>query len=112
MSQTTQKIFRPLQEALAHNTPLGEERQGEAYMAPANADARKLAYIETYGCQMNFSDTEIIASMLTDKGYGFTPNETEADLVLINTCSTRETAIAVGDTLLVGEVPVQVMGAA
>ncbi|MBX3101697.1 MAG: tRNA (N6-isopentenyl adenosine(37)-C2)-methylthiotransferase MiaB [Bacteroidetes bacterium] len=92
MSQTTQKIFQPLEEALAHHKPLGEERQGEAYMAAGAADARKLAYIETYGCQMNFSDTEIIASMLTDKGFSFTPNETEADLVLINTCSIRENA--------------------
>ncbi|WNJ21541.1 tRNA (N6-isopentenyl adenosine(37)-C2)-methylthiotransferase MiaB [Pontibacter sp. G13] len=52
----------------------------------------KLAYIETYGCQMNFSDTEIVASVLKDMGYGFTSNEHEADLVFINTCSIRDNA--------------------
>jgi tRNA-2-methylthio-N6-dimethylallyladenosine synthase len=71
-----------------------EERQGEAYQ-PAAADSRKFRkkfYIESYGCQMNFSDSEIVASILQESGYGATNNYTEADLVLLNTCSIREKA--------------------
>jgi len=71
-----------------------EERQGEAY-APGTADGRnfrKKFYIESYGCQMNFSDSEIVASILNDNGFGATGNYAEADLVLLNTCSIREKA--------------------
>lgn len=71
-----------------------ESRQGEAF-APFAADAneyRRRFYIESYGCQMNFSDSEIVASILNDQGFGATPNYEEADLVLINTCSIREKA--------------------
>ena len=71
-----------------------EERQGEAY-APVDADHRKFRkkfYIESYGCQMNFSDSEIVASILNDSGFGATGNYAEADLVLLNTCSIREKA--------------------
>ncbi|HEY6899206.1 MAG TPA: tRNA (N6-isopentenyl adenosine(37)-C2)-methylthiotransferase MiaB [Puia sp.] len=71
-----------------------ESRQGEAY-APSAAGSgkyRKKFYIESYGCAMNFSDSEIVASILNDNGYGATGNYTEADLVLLNTCSIREKA--------------------
>lgn len=71
-----------------------ENRQGEAY-APFAADPNaytKKFYIESYGCQMNFSDSEIVASILHEQGFGATGNFTEADLVLINTCSIREKA--------------------
>ncbi len=71
-----------------------EERQGEAY-APVDVDHRnfrKKFYIESYGCQMNFSDSEIVASILNDSGFGATGNYAEADLVLLNTCSIREKA--------------------
>jgi tRNA-2-methylthio-N6-dimethylallyladenosine synthase len=71
-----------------------EERQGKAYASPA-PDAkvfRKKFYIESYGCAMNFSDSEIVASILNDNGFGATGNYTEADLVLLNTCSIREKA--------------------
>lgn len=71
-----------------------EERQGEAY-APAVVDGRRFRkkfYIESYGCQMNFSDSEIVASILNDNGFGATGNYSEADLVLLNTCSIREKA--------------------
>src|SRR6201992_1003043 len=53
---------------------------------------RKKFYIESYGCQMNFSDSEIVASILYEEGYGATRNFLEADLVLLNTCSIREKA--------------------
>jgi len=71
-----------------------ESRQGEAY-APFMEDPnvfRKKFYIESYGCQMNFSDSEIVASILHDEGFGATRNFEEADLVLLNTCSIREKA--------------------
>src|SRR5512143_1086954 len=71
-----------------------ESRQGEAF-SPFGNDAqqyRRRFYIESYGCQMNFSDSEIVASILNDRGFGATRNYQEADLVLINTCSIREKA--------------------
>ncbi|MCK9219537.1 MAG: tRNA (N6-isopentenyl adenosine(37)-C2)-methylthiotransferase MiaB [Bacteroidales bacterium] len=49
-------------------------------------------FIETYGCQMNFSDSEIVASILTNDGYELIPNVLEADIIFINTCSIRENA--------------------
>lgn len=52
----------------------------------------KTFYIETYGCQMNFSDSEIVASVLRDAGYQFVDNAGEAGLILINTCSIRDKA--------------------
>jgi tRNA-2-methylthio-N6-dimethylallyladenosine synthase len=71
-----------------------EARQGEA-IAPKFGDTRSYArkfYIESYGCQMNFADSEIIASILQESGYGATRNAEEADLVFLNTCSIREKA--------------------
>ena len=71
-----------------------ETRQGEAY-APFENDPnifRKRFYIESYGCAMNFSDSEIVASILHTEGYGPTRNFEDADLVLLNTCSIREKA--------------------
>lgn len=71
-----------------------ETRQGEAF-APFNSDPnqyRKLFYIESYGCQMNFADSEIVASILNKEGFGATRNFEDADLVLLNTCSIREKA--------------------
>ncbi|MEP3209222.1 MAG: tRNA (N6-isopentenyl adenosine(37)-C2)-methylthiotransferase MiaB [Maribacter sp.] len=56
-----------------------------------NANARKL-YIESYGCAMNFSDSEIVASILATEGFNTTQNLEDADLVLVNTCSIREKA--------------------
>jgi len=71
-----------------------ESRQGEA-LAPCANDPnqyKKLFYIESYGCQMNFSDSEIVASILNKEGFGATRNYEDADLVLLNTCSIREKA--------------------
>ena len=53
---------------------------------------QKQFYIESYGCQMNFSDSEIVASILTKEGYQHTENIDNATLILINTCSIREKA--------------------
>jgi tRNA-2-methylthio-N6-dimethylallyladenosine synthase len=71
-----------------------ESRQGEAFAPFAEEPNRysKKFYIESYGCQMNFSDSEIVASILQEQGFGATRNFQEADLVLLNTCSIREKA--------------------
>jgi len=79
---------------LAEKKVHDESRQGEA-LAPFVTDPnryQKRFYIESYGCQMNFSDSEIVASILNGEGFGATRNYEEADLVLINTCSIREKA--------------------
>jgi tRNA-2-methylthio-N6-dimethylallyladenosine synthase len=71
-----------------------EARQGEAF-APFENDTnlyKRRFYIESYGCQMNFSDSEIVASILNEQGFGATRNFEEADLILLNTCSIREKA--------------------
>lgn len=71
-----------------------ESMQGRAY-APFAADPNqytKKFYIESYGCAMNFSDSEIVASILNKDGFGATENFEDANLVLINTCSIREKA--------------------
>jgi len=71
-----------------------ESRQGEALLlenGTGKSGGRKL-YIESYGCQMNFSDSEIVASILLDKGFETTRDYKEADVVFINTCSIRENA--------------------
>ena len=52
----------------------------------------KMLYLESYGCQMNFSDSEVVASILKEDGYNTTRNVDEADVVLINTCSIRDNA--------------------
>lgn len=72
-----------------------ETRQGEALNLPLNESEfknNKYFYIESYGCAMNFSDSEIVASILGKNGYGITTNIFDADLVLLNTCSIREKA--------------------
>ena len=71
-----------------------ELRQGEAYAPFANDPNHyhKRFYIESYGCQMNFSDSEIVASILNKEGFGATRNVEEADLIFLNTCSIREKA--------------------
>ena len=60
-------------------------------MRPLVGEGRKL-FIETYGCQMNVGDTEIIISILQQHGYRYTETQAEADVILINTCSIRDNA--------------------
>ena len=52
----------------------------------------KKFYIESYGCQMNFADSEVVASIISKEGYDSTENLNDADLILLNTCSIREKA--------------------
>ncbi|MFT4031393.1 MAG: tRNA (N6-isopentenyl adenosine(37)-C2)-methylthiotransferase MiaB [Siphonobacter sp.] len=56
------------------------------------SEGKKKLYIESYGCQMNFSDSEIVASIMREKGFATTSSLEEADLVLLNTCAIRDNA--------------------
>lgn len=77
--QTTEKI-------------IDEKRQGEALNLTTEKKHSKKLFLESYGCQMNFSDSEIVASILDKEGYATTQNFEDADLILLNTCSIREKA--------------------
>ena len=75
---------------------IDETQQGAVFgddAAPRPAGGKQF-YIESYGCQMNFSDSEIVASILGEAGYGPTRDLEQADLILVNTCSIREKAEA------------------
>lgn len=71
---------------------IDENKQGESlHLTHKEGNSKKL-FIESYGCQMNFSDSEIVASILTNEGFNTTQNLEDADLVLVNTCSIRDKA--------------------
>jgi tRNA-2-methylthio-N6-dimethylallyladenosine synthase len=57
-----------------------------------NTGKAKKVYIESYGCAMNFSDSEIVASIMKDNGYDTTSDMKKADVIFLNTCSIREKA--------------------
>lgn len=69
-----------------------EEKQGQALNTPIKKENSKKLFIESYGCQMNLNDSEIVAAILSDHSFNTTQNLEEADLVLVNTCSIREKA--------------------
>ena len=69
-----------------------EDRQGEVLERSTDTVAAKKLYIESYGCQMNFSDSEVVASIMSENGFSTTRDVEQADVVLINTCSIRENA--------------------
>ncbi|MCL6273800.1 tRNA (N6-isopentenyl adenosine(37)-C2)-methylthiotransferase MiaB [Muricauda sp. 2012CJ35-5] len=71
---------------------IDEDQQGSALALEKNDSNSRKLYIESYGCQMNFSDSEIVASILAKEGFNTTQDLAEADLVLVNTCSIREKA--------------------
>jgi len=76
--------------SMAHD----EARQGESFspVMLLETDNNRKFYIESYGCAMNFADSEVVASILHGAGFTATQDYTEADLVMINTCSIREKA--------------------
>lgn len=82
-----------MREGIEIDKEIDENRQGEATLVAnsENGNGKKL-YVESYGCAMNFADSEVVASILTQEGYTTTGNVDEADVVLINTCSIRENA--------------------
>lgn len=69
-----------------------ESRQGESMVLEGKEGNSKKLFIESYGCQMNFSDSEIVASILLENGYNTTSELEEADLIMINTCAIRHKA--------------------
>lgn len=71
---------------------IDETKQGEAFAIAEKPENSKKLFLESYGCQMNFSDSEIVASILNEQGYNTTLKVEEADLILLNTCSIREKA--------------------
>lgn len=71
---------------------IDESKQGQSLVLEPNQNNTRNLYIESYGCQMNFSDSEIVASILSKEGFNTTQNLADADLVLVNTCSIREKA--------------------
>lgn len=71
---------------------IDENKQGTSLQLEKKENNGKKLFIESYGCQMNFSDSEIVASILSEEGYNTTDNLEEADLVLVNTCSIRDKA--------------------
>ncbi|SIS44319.1 tRNA-i(6)A37 thiotransferase enzyme MiaB [Chryseobacterium shigense] len=71
---------------------IDETKQGEAFAIAERPENSKKLFLESYGCQMNFSDSEIVASILNEQGYNTTLKVEEADLILLNTCSIREKA--------------------
>lgn len=76
-----------------NNELLDESRQGEAtLLAATDQQSGKKLYLESYGCQMNFSDSEIVASILAKNGFSTTRDAEEADVVLLNTCAIRDNA--------------------
>lgn len=71
---------------------IDEKIQGQSLQIEGNTANKKKLFIESYGCQMNFSDSEIVASILVKEGYNTTNVLEDADLVLVNTCSIRDKA--------------------
>jgi tRNA-2-methylthio-N6-dimethylallyladenosine synthase len=71
---------------------IDEKKQGTSLVLEYKKENTKKLFIESYGCAMNFSDSEVVASILTNEGYNTTAILEEADLVLVNTCSIRDKA--------------------
>ncbi|GAB1857323.1 tRNA (N6-isopentenyl adenosine(37)-C2)-methylthiotransferase MiaB [Flavobacteriaceae bacterium MHTCC 0001] len=71
---------------------IDESKQGQSLVLDKKEGNTRKLFIESYGCQMNFSDSEIVASILNEQGYNTTQNLEDADLVLVNTCSIRDKA--------------------
>ena len=71
---------------------IDENKQGTSLELALKPENSKKLFIESYGCQMNFSDSEIVASILQKEGFNTTSQLEDADLVLVNTCSIRDKA--------------------
>lgn len=77
---------------MAEEKLIDEKKQGHALLTEQDPENSKKLFIESFGCQMNLNDSEIVASILSKEGYNTTHLLEEADLVLVNTCSIREKA--------------------
>lgn len=71
---------------------IDEKKQGQSLLLDQKDGNTRKLFIESYGCAMNFSDSEIVASILSKEGFNTTQRLEEADLVLVNTCSIRDKA--------------------
>lgn len=71
---------------------IDENIQGDSLVLEQKKENNRKLFIESYGCAMNFSDSEIVASILSKEGFNTTQNLEDADLVLVNTCSIRDKA--------------------
>ncbi|MFI1771985.1 tRNA (N6-isopentenyl adenosine(37)-C2)-methylthiotransferase MiaB [Thalassobellus citreus] len=71
---------------------IDESKQGDSLILEQKEGNTRKLFIESYGCAMNFSDSEIVASIMKDQGFNTTQNLEDADLVLVNTCSIRDKA--------------------
>jgi len=84
-------IFAQIENMATENI-IEEKKQGQTLITDTKKENTKKLFIESYGCQMNLNDSEIVAAILSDAGFNTTPHLEEADLVLVNTCSIREKA--------------------
>ena len=69
-----------------------ENNEEQADLKSANSVSNKKLFIETYGCQMNVADSEVVASIMQMDGYELTDRIEEADAIFVNTCSVRDNA--------------------
>lgn len=100
LDMATHKIHDEARQGEAFAQNFASEHCSDAHSQPSPAlgclqdpvQHKKHFYIESYGCQMNFADSEVVASILQTEGFGATRNVEEADLIFINTCSIREKA--------------------
>ena len=74
------------------NKVIEEDLQGQATVLEGTKGGKKKLYLESYGCQMNFADSEVVASIMSQEGYETTPTQEDADVVLLNTCAIRDNA--------------------
>jgi tRNA-2-methylthio-N6-dimethylallyladenosine synthase len=74
------------------NTMVVEKEKTISEAVDIKIHTGKKLFIESYGCAMNFSDSEIVASILTKQGFALTSDYTEADVIFVNTCAIRENA--------------------
>ena len=86
------KITQKMEQYHTGNKVIDEQKQGEALVIEAKKAGDRKLYIESYGCQMNFSDSEIVASILSENGFETTKDIEEGDVIFVNTCSIREKA--------------------
>jgi len=82
-------FVRLIQKKMSHLT---EEVEEAKITVNEFVNGTKKLYIESYGCQMNFADSEVVASILRNNGYSTTSDVVEADLILLNTCAIRDNA--------------------
>lgn len=92
IAKFAERMKSTMEETHLNEKVIDESVQGSALMVESKLSNGKKLYLESYGCQMNFADSEIVASILTKTGFTTTRNSAEADVILMNTCSIRENA--------------------